>query len=102
MALLPASLDKLLGIYLLARISLDMFVLTEAMKIILMGIGGVTVLAAVMMALVQHDLKKLLSFHMVSQVGYMVLGIGTGTAIGIIGGLFHMVRRQRGETGEND
>jgi formate hydrogenlyase subunit 3/multisubunit Na+/H+ antiporter MnhD subunit len=91
MALLPSSLDKLLGIYLLARLSLDMFALSEAMKIILMGMGGLTVLAAVMMALVQHDLKKLLSFHMVSQVGYMVLGIGTGTPIGIIGGLFHMV-----------
>jgi NADH:ubiquinone oxidoreductase subunit 5 (subunit L)/multisubunit Na+/H+ antiporter MnhA subunit len=43
------------------------------------------------MALVQHDLKRLLSYHAVSQVGYMVLGIGTGTAIGLAGGLFHML-----------
>jgi NADH:ubiquinone oxidoreductase subunit 5 (subunit L)/multisubunit Na+/H+ antiporter MnhA subunit len=43
------------------------------------------------MALVQHDLKVLLSYHAVSQVGYMVLGIGTGVPIGIAGGLFHML-----------
>lgn len=90
-AYLPASLDKLLGIYLLARCVLDLFVLTPAMYLLLMLLGAVTVISAVMMALVQHDLKRLLSYHAVSQVGYMVLGIGTGTAIGLAGGLFHML-----------
>jgi NADH:ubiquinone oxidoreductase subunit 5 (subunit L)/multisubunit Na+/H+ antiporter MnhA subunit len=90
-AYLPASLDKLLGIYLLARCVHDLFVPTPAMYMMLMVVGAVTVLTAVMMALVQHDLKRLLSYHAVSQVGYMVLGIGTGTAIGLAGGLFHML-----------
>ncbi len=90
-AFLPASLDKLLGIYLLARISLDIFVMTPAMNTLLMALGAVTIVAAVMMALVQHDLKRLLGYHAVSQVGYMVLGIGTGTLIGVAGGLFHML-----------
>jgi len=91
MAYLPACLDKLLGIYLLARISLYMFVLTGGLKMLLLIIGGVTIIVAVMMALVQHNLKKLLAYHTVSQVGYMIMGIGTGVPIGIIGGLFHMV-----------
>ena len=91
MAFLPASLDKLLGIYLLARLVLDFFELNFPMSLLLMIIGAVTIVAAVMMAMIQHDLRKLLSFHAVSQVGYMVLGIGTGTAIGIAGGLFHML-----------
>ncbi len=91
MALLPASLDKLLGIYLLARLVLDIFQVNLALNLLLMVIGAVTIVAAVVMAMVQHDLRKLLSFHAVSQVGYMVLGIGTGTAIGIAGGLFHML-----------
>jgi len=90
-AYLPASLDKLLGIYLLVRCVHDLFVPTPAMYMMLMLVGGVTVLTAVMMALVQHDLKRLLSYHAVSQVGYMVLGIGSGTAIGLAGGLFHML-----------
>jgi len=63
----------------------------KAMGLMLMIIGAATIIFAVMMALVQHDLKKLLSFHAVSQVGYMVLGVGTGVPIGIMGGLFHMV-----------
>ena len=93
MALLPASLDKLVGIYFLARLSTGIFIveMNSAMSIFLLTIGAVTILAAVMMALIQHDMKKLLAYHAVSQVGYMVLGIGTANPIGIAGGLFHMV-----------
>jgi len=91
MAYMPAALDKLLGIYLLAVLALRLFQPSWPMQVVMMVVGGVTILAAVLMAMIQHNLKKLLSFHAVSQVGYMVLGIGTGTAVGVIGGLFHMV-----------
>lgn len=91
MAILPASLDKLLGIYLLARICVDLFVLNAAAMSLLLIIGGCTIMFAVAMALIQHDLRKLLSYHAISQVGYMVLGFGTGIPIGIAGGIFHMV-----------
>jgi len=91
MSFLPASLDKLLGIYFLARLVLHMFRMDNVMNLVMMIIGAVTIIFAVMMALVQHDLKKLLSYHAVSQVGYMVLGIGTGTVVGILGGIFHML-----------
>jgi formate hydrogenlyase subunit 3/multisubunit Na+/H+ antiporter MnhD subunit len=90
-AFLPASLDKLLGIYLLARVSFDLFLMNQAMTIFLMLLGAFTIVAAVMMALVQHDMKRLLGYHAVSQVGYMVLGIGSGNPIGVAGGLFHML-----------
>lgn len=90
-AFLPASLDKLLGIYLLARLVLNVFILDNFTYALLMVIGAVTIVAAVMMALVQHDFKRLLGYHAVSQVGYMVLGLGTGNPIGIAGGLFHML-----------
>jgi formate hydrogenlyase subunit 3/multisubunit Na+/H+ antiporter MnhD subunit len=93
MAILPASIEKLLGIYLLARISLDLFTLAPGswVSTLLMTVGVVTILLAVLMALVQKDYKRLLSFHAISQVGYMILGIGTGLPIGIVGGLFHMI-----------
>jgi len=91
MAFLPASLDKLLGICLLARVALQFFVMTPTLGLVVMIIGAVTVISAVMMAMVQHDLRRLLAFHAVSQVGYMVLGIGTGTVVGVLGGLFHML-----------
>ena len=91
MAFLPGAVDKVLGIYLLARISLAWFVPSEGLRLVVMSLGAITILGAVFMAMIQHDLRRLLSFHAVSQVGYMLLGIGTGTFIGVLGGLFHMV-----------
>jgi NADH-quinone oxidoreductase subunit L len=93
MALVPAALEKLLGIYFLARISLDLFQLTPGswVSVVLMVIGAVTILLAVMMALIQKDYKRLLSYHAISQVGYMILGIGTAVPVGMVGGLFHMI-----------
>ncbi len=90
-AYLPASLDKLLGIYLLARVIKDVFLLNTPAKVILIFLGGLTIVCAVMMALVQHNIKRLLGFHAVSQVGYMVLGLGCATPLGLAGGLFHML-----------
>ena len=93
MALIPGSLEKLLGIYFLTRISLDMFRLSPGSWIstLLMAIGAITIILAVMMALIQKDYKRLLSYHAISQVGYMILGIGTALPIGIAGGIFHMI-----------
>jgi formate hydrogenlyase subunit 3/multisubunit Na+/H+ antiporter MnhD subunit len=92
MALLPAAIDKLLGIYLLVITVREIFILAPGvLSVILALIGAATVIIAVMIAMVQHNLKKLLSYHAISQVGYMVLGISTGTAVGIAGGVFHML-----------
>jgi len=93
MALLPAALDKLLGIYLLIVITRRMFVLEPggALGLVLAIIGVATIVIAVMIAMVQHNLKRLLSYHAVSQVGYMILGIATLTPVGIAGGIFHML-----------
>jgi len=91
LAFLPACLDKLIGIYFLVRICVDIFNFNPGMWFILRLLGSITIVAAVFMALIQHNIKKLLSYHAVSQVGYMILGIGTGNPIGIAGGIFHML-----------
>ena len=91
MAYVPAAIDKLLGIYFLARASVYLFTLNGTMQLVLMSLGAVTILVAVMMAFVQKDYKRLLSYHAVSQTGYMILGIGTLNPVGIAGGLFHMI-----------
>ena len=46
-------------------------------------------LVGVLYAMVQHDLKRLLAFHTVSQIGYMMLGLGLSTSLGIAAGLLH-------------
>jgi NADH-quinone oxidoreductase subunit L len=101
MAFLPAAFEKLLGIYLLARVALDFFKLRpgSGLSILLMVVGAVTIVLAVLMALIQKDLKRLLSYHAVSQVGYMVLGIGTAVPFGIAGGIFHMINHAMYKSG---
>jgi formate hydrogenlyase subunit 3/multisubunit Na+/H+ antiporter MnhD subunit len=101
MAFMPAAFEKLLGIYLLARICLDIFKLEpgSGLSVLMMVIGAGTIVLAVMMALIQKDLKRLLSYHAVSQVGYMILGIGTAVPIGIAGGLFHMINHAMYKSG---
>ncbi len=101
MAFLPAAFEKLLGIYLLARVALDFFTIRPggAMSLLLMIVGAVTIVLAVLMALVQKDLKRLLSYHAISQVGYMILGIGTAIPVGIAGGLFHMINHAMYKSG---
>ena len=70
------------GVYVLART----FPGVEAVAYM----GGVMALYGVVFALLQNDVRKLLSYHIVSQVGYMVAGIGIGTYIGINGGIAHV------------
>ena len=90
-AFLPASLDKLLGIYLLARMVTSLFVVYPLIHMILITIGALTVITAVMMAMIQHNGRRLLGYHAVSQVGYMIMGVGSGSVLAFVGGLFHMI-----------
>ena len=85
------SLDKMLGFYLLTVLSLQIFDVLGWAGWFLMTIGAVTLLGGVLMAVIQKDFRRMLAFHSISQVGYMLVGIGTGSAIGIIGGLFHLL-----------
>ena len=58
-------------------------------SLILVSIATVTMAVGVMYAMVQTDLKRMLAFSTVSQIGYMLLGIGIGTPLGIMAGLLH-------------
>jgi formate hydrogenlyase subunit 3/multisubunit Na+/H+ antiporter MnhD subunit len=81
----------MLGFYLLTVLSLQIFDVSGWGGWFLMTVGAVTLLGGVLMAVVQKDFRRMLAFHSVSQVGYMVIGIGSGTALGVIGGLFHLL-----------
>ncbi len=85
------SLDKMLGFYLLTLLATRLFDLSPWTGLLLMSMGLITLLCGVLMAMVQSDYRRMLAFHSISQVGYMILGIGTGTVIGILGGLFHLI-----------
>lgn len=89
-AVLSGLLIKVSGVYALTRIFLNVFGLTPALSAVLMVLGTVSMVAAAFLALGQKDLKRMLAYSSISQVGYIVLGIGLGTPLGIAGGLFHL------------
>jgi multicomponent Na+:H+ antiporter subunit D len=89
-AVLSGLLIKVSGVYAMTRIFLNVFGLTPALSTVLMGLGIISVVVAAFLALGQRDLKRMLAYSSISQVGYVVLGIGVGTPLGIAGGLFHL------------
>jgi multicomponent Na+:H+ antiporter subunit D len=52
---------------------------------------AVSIVVAALLALGQRDMKRMLAYSSISQVGYVVLGLGLGTPLGIAGGLFHLL-----------
>lgn len=87
-ALLHAACYVKAGVYLVARMhSLGPWPVSWGLTVSWLGAG--TLLVGVLFAMAQHDLKRLLAFHTVSQIGYMMLGLGLGTPLGIAAGLLH-------------
>lgn len=87
-SLLHAACYVTAGVYLAARMH-NLGAWPQGWSTILVGIGTVTMAVGVMYAMVQNDLKRMLAFSTVSQIGYMMLGIGIGTPLAITAALLH-------------
>jgi NADH-quinone oxidoreductase subunit L len=74
------------GVYLVARTNV-LFALAPVSSTIVAGIGALTALFAATIALRQYDIKKVLAYSTVSQLGYMFVGVGTGA---YAAGMFHL------------
>ena len=94
----PASISVLIsgvltksGIYGLIRLSYFLFqsMALGTMQFWLVFLGSVSMFVCVTMALAQHDFKRLLAFHSISQIGYVLASVGLCTAFGISAGLYH-------------
>lgn len=89
-AMLSGVLIKALGIYALIRTLYNVLGVNPTVLSILMFMGVLSMVIGVLLAIGQWDLKRLLAYHSISQVGYVVLALGLGTPLGILGGLFHL------------
>jgi NADH:ubiquinone oxidoreductase subunit 5 (subunit L)/multisubunit Na+/H+ antiporter MnhA subunit len=87
-ALLHAACYVKAGVYLAARMH-SFGVWPASWGTTLLWVGTVTMAIGVMYAMVQSDLKRMLAFSTVSQIGYMMMGIGIGTPLAITAGLLH-------------
>jgi multicomponent K+:H+ antiporter subunit A len=87
-ALLHSACYVKAGAYLIARMySIGPW--HAALGNVLLVIGCLTMLIGVVFAMAQTDLKRLLAFHTVSQLGYVVTGLALGTSLGVAAGLFY-------------
>ena len=93
LAVFPGAFEKILGIGLSIRIVSQIYDVQpgSAMSTLVLVVGAVTLLFGVSMALIQKDMKRLLSYHAISQVGYMLLGVGSCLPVGMVAALFHMM-----------
>jgi len=86
-ALIHAATMVTAGVYLLCRLS-GVMVLSPLTMAIVAGLGAFTAFFAATVALVQNDIKKVLAYSTVSQLGYMFLGVGVGA---FSAGFFHVL-----------
>ncbi len=85
-ALIHAATMVTAGVYLVARCNL-LFAMAPISSTAVAGIGALTALFAATIALKQWDIKRVLAYSTISQLGYMFLGVGTGA---YAAGLFHL------------
>ncbi len=90
-AMLSGVLIKALGVYVLIRLIFNVFGLSPFISSVLMVLGGLSMVVGGLLAIGQDDLKRLLAYSSISQIGYVVVGLALGTPLGIMGGLFHMI-----------
>ncbi len=83
-ALIHAATMVAAGVYLTAR----MFpILTATSSLVIAYVGGITAIVAATIAIVRFDIKRVLAYSTISQLGYMMLAIGAGS---YVAGLFHL------------
>ena len=89
-AMLSGVLVKTLGLYAIVRIVFNVIGFSSTIGNILLGLGGLSMVVGSMLSVGQDDLKRLLAYCTIAQVGYIAVGIGLGTPLGLAGALFHM------------
>ena len=102
-AMLSGVLIKAVGIYVIIRLFFNMFLVTNEIAILIAALGALSMVIGVFLAIGQWDLKRLLAYHSISQMGYVVMSVGIGmilisrgnkpevAALAITGGIFHLI-----------
>jgi len=101
-AMLSGVLIKAIGIYCIMRLYFNMFAVSYRTGLVITIIGALSMVIGVFLAIGQWDIKRLLAYHSISQMGYVVTGIGVGmiliarqgdlavAALAIMGGIYHL------------
>jgi multicomponent Na+:H+ antiporter subunit D len=102
-AMLSGVFIKAVGIYVIIRLFFNMFEITEGMAVLITTLGTLSMVVGVFLAIGQWDIKRLLAYHSISQMGYVILSVGIGmilisrgvkheiAVLAISGGIFHLI-----------
>ncbi len=102
-AMLSGVLIKAIGIYAIIRLFFNMFIINEEIALLITTLGAMSMVIGVFLAIGQWDIKRLLAYHSISQMGYVILSVGIGmilisrgirhevAILAIYGGIFHLI-----------
>ncbi|OGS23067.1 MAG: hypothetical protein A2252_08075 [Elusimicrobia bacterium RIFOXYA2_FULL_39_19] len=90
-ALLSGVLVKSLGIYTLLRVMFNVFGITLLISKTFLIMGTASIILGGILAVYQNDIKRMLAYSTISQIGYIFFALGLGTPLGYFAALFHLV-----------
>jgi multicomponent Na+:H+ antiporter subunit D len=100
-ALLSGVFIKVLGVYAMSRVMFNVFGLSRANAPeffnLLLAFGVLSIVAGGLLAYTQKDYKRLLAYSSISQIGYILIGLGIGNYWAIVGALFHVLAHALGK-----
>lgn len=88
--LLAGIVTKVSGVYALIRIMISVFGFSLIAKNVLLFLGTASILWGALQALTQNNFKRMLSYSSISQVGYIIVGLGCATPLALAGAAFHL------------
>lgn len=89
-ALIHAATMVAAGVYLVAA-TYPLFIASETALTVVAYVGGITAIFAASIGLTQRDIKRVLAYSTVSQLGYMMMALGVAGAAGYVAGSFHLM-----------
>lgn len=88
-ALIHAATMAAAGVYLVAR-TYDIFLASDTALLVVLIVGAFTAIFAATIGLAQNDIKRILAYSTISQLGYMMMAMGLGTWMAYTAGIFHL------------
>ena len=90
-AMSSGALIKALGIYVIARLFFNVFGINGSISAVLIGLAVLSMITGSLLAIGQHNMRRLLGYSSISQVGFIMLGLGIGTPLAVFGAIFHIL-----------
>jgi multicomponent Na+:H+ antiporter subunit D len=88
--LLAGIVTKTVGVYTLMRLTISVFGFSGPIQHVFLLVATISIVLAALAAIGQTDFKRMLAYSSISQIGYIILGLGCATPLGIAGAIFHL------------